>query len=205
MRGIRKLEPGHYLLWEQGHIAIKPWFEVSYEPEHARTETEWVEEVKAAVGDATRRQLVADVPLGAFLSGGLDSSSLVASMRTSFPDRRICAYTTRSQAGDMAAEQGADDYPYARRVAEALGVELKTVDIEPDITQLLPRMVYHLDEPDADPAVFPTYLISRLARDDGTTVLLSGAGGDEMFFGTEAIKRSSWQTNYERYRPPSAL
>jgi asparagine synthase (glutamine-hydrolysing) len=183
MRGIRKLEPGHYLLWEQGRIAIRPWFELSYEPEYGRTATEWVDEVKAAVVGATRRQLVADVPLGAFLSGGLDSSSLVASMRTLFPDRGIRTYTIRSPAGDMAAEQGTDDYPYARRVAEALGVELKTVDIEPDVTRLLPRMVYHLDEPDADPAVFPTYLISKLAREDGTTVLLSGTGGDEVFFG----------------------
>jgi asparagine synthase (glutamine-hydrolysing) len=183
MRGIRKLEPGHYLLWEQGQIAIKPWFALSYEPEHGRTAAEWVDEVRAAVLSATRRQVVADVPLGAFLSGGLDSSSLVASMRASFPDRRIRTYTTRSQPGDVAAEQGTDDYPFARRAAQTLGVELKTVDVEPDVTQLLPRLVYHLDEPDADPAVFPTYLISKLAREDGTRVLLSGTGGDEVFFG----------------------
>jgi asparagine synthase (glutamine-hydrolysing) len=83
----------------------------------------------------------------------------------------------------MAREQGVDDYPYAIRVARALDVRLKSVELRPDVIQMLPKMVYHLDEPDADPAVFPSYLISKLAREDGTTVLLSGTGGDEVFFG----------------------
>ncbi|MBK6451787.1 MAG: hypothetical protein IPF84_04190 [Proteobacteria bacterium] len=94
--GVLKLEPGHYLLWEQGRVTVKPWFELSYEPEHGRTEARWVDEVKSTVLGATRRQLVADVPLGAFLSGGLDSSSLVASMRQVFPTGRF-AHTPPDQ------------------------------------------------------------------------------------------------------------
>jgi asparagine synthase (glutamine-hydrolysing) len=134
LAGIRKLEPGHYLLWEQGKATVRPWFELSYEPEYGRTDAEWAVEVREAVVAASTRQLVADVPVGAFLSGGLDSSSVVASIRKSFPDRPIRTYTARSPAGQIAAEQGVDDFPYAERAAQALGVELVPVDIAPDVT-----------------------------------------------------------------------
>ncbi len=99
------------------------------------------------------------------------------------PDREITCYTVRFDANDMARDQGADDYPYARRVAEILDVRLKSVVLKPNVIRLLPKMIYHIDEPDADPAIFPSYLICKLAREDGTTVLLSGTGGDEVFFG----------------------
>jgi len=91
----------------------------------------------------------------------------------------------------MAAEQGTDDYPYARRVAEALGVETQDCGHRTRRHTLVAALVYHNGRAGSDPAVFPTYLISKLAREDGTTVLLSGTGGDEMFFGYEVIKRSS--------------
>lgn len=183
LAGIRKLEPGHYLIWQQGRVTVGPWFKLEYEPDPGPTEMEWVDSVRAMMLETVRRQMVADVPLGAFLSGGLDSSSLVACMRHCFPDREIRAYTARSPSGEIASEQGVDDYPYAQRVANALDVRLKAIDVRPDVITLLPRLVYHLDEPDADPAVFPSYLICKLAREDGTSVLLSGTGGDETFFG----------------------
>jgi len=183
LEGVKKLEPGHVLLWQDGKVETRPWFSLSYEPDEAVSSDEWVEAVHDSFARATRRQMVSDVPLGAFLSGGLDSSSIVACMREAFPSRRITTYTVRCAPGAMAQEQGVDDYPYACRVAESLGVELRSIELEPDAVRLLPKMVYHLDEPDADPAVFPSYLISKLAREDGTTVLLSGTGGDEVFFG----------------------
>ncbi len=200
-----KLEPGHYLLWEDGRVASHRWFSLPYEPDESLAEGEWVDAVHETFMRTTRRQMVSDVPLGAFLSGGLDSSSIVACMRQSFPSREITTYTVRFDPGDMAREQGVDDYPYAQRVARALDVRLKSVLLRPDVVELLPKMVYHLDEPDADPAVFPSYLISKLARQDGTTVLLSGTGGDEVFFGYRshqayrAYDRSSWMG-----RPPIA-
>jgi asparagine synthase (glutamine-hydrolysing) len=183
LRGIHKLEPGHWLSWQDGIVETRRWFDLEYRPVGDRTEEEWIEATRSAVRLAVRRQMVSDVPLGAFLSGGLDSSSIVASMRLEYPDRPIKAYTARSTSAQVAAEQGEDDYPHAVRVARDLDVDLHVVDIEPEVVSLLPRMVFHLDEPDADPAVFPSYLISRLAREDGTTVLLSGTGGDELFFG----------------------
>ena len=183
LEGVKKLEPGHYLTWQDGQVKIKRWFSLSYDPDYSKSIKEWAEETRETLEKTVRRQMVSDAPLGAFLSGGLDSSAIAAFMRSAHPQRVLNTYTVRFPKGDIANEQGADDYPYAVRVAKHLNVNLKTINMQPDVIKLLPKMVYHLDEPDADPAVFPSYLISRLARDDGTTVLLSGTGGDEVFFG----------------------
>jgi asparagine synthase (glutamine-hydrolysing) len=183
LAGIRKLEPGHYLTWENGRTLVRPWFSLSYAPDQGMKLQDAIDAVDSAMTAAVRRQMVSDVPLGAFLSGGLDSSSIVACMRNAFPHREITTYSARFPAGEIAEEQGADDHPYAEAVARHLGLKLVSVDISPDVVRLLPKMVYHLDEPDADPAIFPSYLISKQAREDGTTVLLSGTGGDEVFFG----------------------
>lgn len=202
LSGIKKLEPGHFAIWEDGQLETKRWFNIEYEPDESRTETQWNEEVHDSFMNATKRQMVSDVPLGAFLSGGLDSSSIVACMRNVYPDREINTYTVRFDRGAMAREQGVDDYPYARKVAKAIGVRLKSVMLQPEVISLLPKMVYHLDEPDADPAVFPSYLISKLAREDGTTVLLSGTGGDEVFFGYRShqayrlYERFAWMSRF---------
>ena len=191
------------MVWKDGEVDIQRWFQMEYRPDRSVSGAEWVERVHDTFIRTTQRQMVSDVPLGAFLSGGLDSSSIVASMRQAFPSREITTYTVRFDPGAMASEQGVDDYPYARRVARALDVRLKSILIEPNVIDLLPKMIYHMDEPDADPAVFPSYLISKLAREDGTTVLLSGTGGDEVFFGYRSHQAYRM---YERYaflgKPP---
>lgn len=183
LRGIHKVEPGWLMTWKDGRIEKRRWFSLRYEPDESVGEGEWIERVHDTFMRTTQRQMVADVRLGAFLSGGLDSSSIVACMRHAFPDREINCYTAHFRAEDLARDQFVDDYPYARRVADHLHVNLKSFVLESKMVSLLPKMIYHLDEPDADPAVFPSYLISQMARDDGTTVLLSGTGGDEVFFG----------------------
>ncbi len=183
IEGIRKLEPGHYLLWERGQLTTRRWFNMEFIADHGPSESEWIEAIRTTFRQAATAQMVADVPLGAFLSGGLDSSSILAAMRNAYPDREITAYSARFPPGEMAAEQGVDDQPFAEAVARHLRLRLASVDIRPDVIRLLPLMVYHLDEPDADPAVFPSYLIARQAREDGIKVLLSGTGGDEVFFG----------------------
>lgn len=203
LESVKKLEPGHRMVWKDGEVDIQRWFQMEYRPDRSVSGAEWVERVHDTFIRTTQRQMVSDVPLGAFLSGGLDSSSIVASMRQAFPSREITTYTVRFDPGAMASEQGVDDYPYARRVARALDVRLKSILIEPNVIDLLPKMIYHMDEPDADPAVFPSYLISKLAREDGTTVLLSGTGGDEVFFGYRSHQAYRM---YERYaflgKPP---
>jgi asparagine synthase (glutamine-hydrolysing) len=183
LEGIQKLEPANYLLWKNGQIAQRQWFTLAYEPDDRPASGDWVEQVHETFVRTTRRQMVSDVPLGAFLSGGADSSSIVACMRHAFPERDINCYTVKLDAADMGRDQFEDDYPYAKRVADHLRVNLKTIELRSDVIRLLPKMIWHMDEPDADPAVFPSYLISKLAREDGTTVLLSGTGGDEVFFG----------------------
>ena len=183
LEGINKLEPGEYLLWQDGRVDVRQWFSLTYEPDETVAEAEWVERVHDTFMGATRRQMVSDVPLGAFLSGGLDSSSIVACMRRSFPDRDITCYTMAYDPKDLVREGVEDDYPYAKRVAGHLGVNMKSLVLEPDCVNLLPKIVYHMDEPDADPTAIATYIVSKMAHDDGTTVLLTGTGGDEVFFG----------------------
>ncbi|MBI5864330.1 MAG: asparagine synthase (glutamine-hydrolyzing) [Planctomycetes bacterium] len=196
LRGIQKLEPGHLAIWKDGQLAVRRWFSLRYEPDERVRAEEWIERVHDTFMRTTRRQMVADVKLGAFLSGGLDSSSIVACMRHAFPEREINCYTAHFRPEDLNRDQFVDDYPYARRVADHLKVNLKSFALESKMISLLPKMIYHLDEPDADPAIFPSYLISKLARDDGTTVLLSGTGGDEVFFGYRSHQA---YRQYERF------
>ena len=198
LKGVEKLEPGHVLIWKDGKVSNRRWFEINYEPDDSLREEEWIEKVHDTFMLTTQRQMVSDVPLGAFLSGGLDSSSIVACMRRAFPGRTIQTYSVRFESGQIAREQGVDDYPYAKRVALELGVRFKSVKLEPNVIEMLPKMVYHLDEPDADPAIFPSYLISKLAREDGMRVLLSGTGGDEVFFGYRS--HLAYQ-QYDRFSP----
>ncbi len=198
LKGIRKVEPGHYLLWKDGRVETKQWFHIAYEPDESISEEQWVRDVHDTFMLTTQRQMMSDVPLGAFLSGGTDSTAIVACMRKSYPDRPIKCYTYSFDEGDMARDQYEADYPYAKRVAEILNTELINFRLAPDVISLLPKMVYHNDEPDADPTVFPSYLICKLAKEDGTTVLLSGMGGDEVFFGYRShralrfLERMSW-------------
>jgi asparagine synthase (glutamine-hydrolysing) len=200
--GIDKVEPGQVIVWKDGKLDIRRWFHLDYEPDDSLSEGEWIEQVHDTFLRTTQRQMVSDVPLGAFLSGGLDSSSIVACMRRTFPGRTIQTYSVRFEGGEIAREQGVDDYPYAKRVALELGVRFKSVKLDPKVIEMLPKMVYHLDEPDADPAIFPSYLISRLAREDGMRVLLSGTGGDEVFFGYRSHLAYS---QYDRFSPIAHL
>jgi len=198
LKAIRKIEPGHYLTWTDGRIETKQWFTLPYEPDDSVSEQEWIDRVRQTFTETTRRQMVSDVPLGAFLSGGTDSTAIVTCMRRCFPDHPITCYTFRLDPGDTQREQFEEDYPFAKRVAGLLNVTLKEFDLRPNVVDLLPRMAYVNDEPDADPTFFPSYLISQYARADGTTVLLSGMGGDEIFFGYRShralrfIERLRW-------------
>lgn len=135
----------------------------------------------AVVADSTRRHLLADVPVATFLSGGLDSSYLTA--LAARHQAGISAYTIGFRSEDARFEDMPDDLRYARQVAERFGVELHEIEIAPEILDLLPRIVYHLDEPIGDPAAINTFLIAAAAREAGIKVLLSGMGADELFGG----------------------
>jgi len=143
---------------------------------------EAVSELKELLGDASIRQLVSDVSVGSFLSGGIDSS-VITTLASQKAGRDFQCYTITVPAVENQLDQMVDDAPYARKLARQLGLPLKEIEISADIAELWPHLIRHLDEPIADPAAITCYLISRLARDNGTTVLLSGQGGDELFCG----------------------
>ena len=184
LRDVRKLRPGYAMTVRDGTVS-REWchYDLPYgRPALEGSEADIAAELAAQVEAAVSRQMVADVPVGAFLSGGLDSSAVVAMMRRARPDYRARCYTI-GFAGDTDVEGNPADLPYARRVADHLGVDLRVLEIAPDAIGHLGRMLYHLDEPQADPAPINALLIAEAAREDGTKVLLSGAGGDDLLSG----------------------
>ena len=182
LRGVHRLAPGE-ALWVCGGRIVRRgiWAEPAWTGEILGISAgDAAQHVTAALRTAVQRQLVADVPVGAFLSGGLDSSAVVALARERTP--RIDCFTIVNDGERDAGD--ADDLPYARHVARHLDVPLHEVRVDSaHMAADLERMVYLLDEPLADPASLNVLYISRLARDHGIKVLLSGAGGDDLFTG----------------------
>ncbi|MDP6719831.1 MAG: asparagine synthase C-terminal domain-containing protein, partial [Pirellulaceae bacterium] len=157
------------------------------------TTDEHIAGVRERLQTAVTRQMVSDVPVGAFLSGGVDSSAIVSMMRSAGTQGVRC-YTIGFD-GQGGLDGHDEDLPYARLVAKHFGVELEEVEIQPDIVDLTERMVYLLDEPQADPACINVHLICEQAARDGYKVLLSGAGGDDIFSGYRrhaALQAERW-------------
>ena len=181
---VRKLDPGHAMLVEEGRVKeVWQFYELPYaKPKLDLSETDAVAAVTETLGKAVERQMVADVEVGAFLSGGLDSSALVAlaKQKTEHPMR---CFTIAMDDEEARKEGITQDLPYAERVAKHLGVELNVAAADPDMAARLPEMIWHLDEPQADFAALNVLMISQLARESGIKVLLSGAGGDDIFSG----------------------
>ena len=180
-RGVRKLRAGGWLSWRQGRIEEGSWWDWDQSSKDARSDAEWIEATRATLAETVERQLMSDVPLGALLSGGLDSSAIVGAMHAVRPAERIRAYTANSSGSER--DGFASDLPYAREMAALVGARLVEEELSPGITDVLPRLVWHSDEPLADPAIVASYLLCRRARQDGTIVLLSGQGADELYHG----------------------
>lgn len=182
LKQVRKLEPGQLLRIRRGSVVEqRTWYRLPTfdRPHRELTASQAIEGVRHHLRQAVHRQLISDVPVGAFLSGGLDSSSLVAFAREVQPDIRC--FTIDTAGGD---EGFVDDLPFAREVASKLQVPLEVVSVDSHrMAGDLAAMVEHLDEPLADPACLNVLYISRLARANGIKVLLSGAGGDDLFTG----------------------
>jgi asparagine synthase (glutamine-hydrolysing) len=184
LASVRKLEPGAAMLVSGGRIQ-RHWtyYTIPYDGmTDTRSANEIAQELRERVFIAVNRQLVADVPVGAFLSGGLDSSAVVAMMRRAWPERRIACFSIGFADG-VEIDGNPPDMPYARQVARHLDVDLTEVTIRPDAIDRLPEMVALLDEPQADPAPLNALFIAERAREMGIPVLLSGAGGDDLFSG----------------------
>ncbi|MEW6211567.1 MAG: asparagine synthase (glutamine-hydrolyzing) [Acidobacteriota bacterium] len=183
LRGVKKLEPGYRLVAGcEGVLSHEAFYDLPYDGARTGgTRSEHEERIRELVRQAVDRQMVSDVPVGAFLSGGLDSSSVVAMMRRATEEKIRC-YSI-GFGDDERPDANPIDLPFARIVAEHFDLDLVEVRVRPDIIDFTERMVYLLDEPQADPACINVYLISQQARADGYKVLLSGAGGDDIFSG----------------------
>jgi asparagine synthase (glutamine-hydrolysing) len=176
-KGISELLPGHVLTVQNGAIRTERYWEVEYEPDFDHTEQWFIDRLHELLHDSVEFHLRADVPVGAYLSGGLDSS-LVASIAASEVGDGFKAFT-----GFFAAGPEYDERPYARELAEWRGFELHEVAIGPqDFLDSIRKVIYHLDYPVAGPGAFPQYAVSAFARRD-MKVVLGGQGGDEIFGG----------------------
>jgi asparagine synthase (glutamine-hydrolysing) len=179
-RNIVKLEPGCRLLWEKGDVSITSYWSMKFAERPASSEQEMISRLQGLVSSATERQLISDVPVGFLLSGGLDSSALLACAAASGASLRSYSISFRKEHGSL--EQSDDDPRFARIVAQHFGSQHHEILVEPDVVKILPKIVWHLDEPIADHAAIATYLIAQMASSEAT-VLLSGQGADEVFGG----------------------
>jgi asparagine synthase (glutamine-hydrolysing) len=193
-KGITKLAPATLLTIERGRIEQTRYWRIPHTVERGVAEGEWIERVRARLDEAVRMQMVSDVPIGAFLSGGIDSSAVVGLM-AAHSTRPIRTYSI-GFAG-AAADQYYNELPYARRVAQLFGTQHREILVRPDTAALLPRLIWHMDEPVSDSAFITTYLVSEFARRD-VTVILSGVGGDELFGGYRRYLGDHYQAYFDR-------
>ncbi len=181
-KGIKTVPPATVLTFHNDEINTREWWDVSFnEIEGGHSEEWWQERVLETLDRVVKMEMVADVPLGSFLSGGIDSSGIVAMMRNHSNGRRIGTYTAGIDSRDLRYDIIPDDVRWARHVNRHLDTDYHEIIMQPSVSELLPKLVYHMDEPAIDMAI-PSYLISRAARET-LTVMLSGMGGDEVFAG----------------------
>jgi len=178
-QGIRKLPIASVMSVTRDGAAIRPYWSPKNDVDSSRSVEEWTQLVRARMDEAVRMQMVSDVPIGAFLSGGVDSSAVLAFM-SKHSDTPVRTYSIGFSGG--AADEFYNELPYARRVAEQFGSSHHEILVRPDVVGLLPKLLWHMDEPIADSAFITTYLVAEFARRE-VTVILSGVGGDELFGG----------------------
>ena len=191
---IRKLEPGHWLRWKDGQIETRRYWLPDFTKKIDISEEDAIEETTRIVRESTRLRMISEVPLGAFLSGGVDSSTVVALMAQE-SSQPVKTFSIGFE------EQDYSELKYARRVAEHVGAEYNEFIVRPNAIEVLPTLVEHYGEPYADSSAIPTYYVSRETRKH-VTVALNGDGGDESFAGYE---RYAAMLMAERYRKIPAV
>jgi asparagine synthase (glutamine-hydrolysing) len=190
-QSVLKLPAAHYLVAENGRVSIRRYWDLTFsgDGDPAR-EQEYLDQLDALVTEAVRLRLVSDVPLGAFLSGGIDSSVVVGAMAQTSTGPVI----TTSVGFD---EQAFNELEHARTVAKQFSTIQHEHIVRPEIVDLLPKLVWHLDEPFADHSAVPTYYVSKAAREH-VTVALSGDGGDELWAGYARHRVERWESAARR-------
>jgi len=193
--GVRKLEPGHFLVASPGTAPrVERYWDVRFEPDRSEPPARLAERLRELLEESVRLHLVSDVPVGAFLSGGMDSSSVVAVMAGLVPER-VRTFSIGF------AEAGYNELPWASLVARRFGTEHHALMLEPDVLQIIDDLAWHLDEPFGDSSAIPTYMVSKLAAEH-VTVVLSGDGGDELFGGYDKYQVEGRERRYRLLPDP---
>ncbi|MGA2022440.1 MAG: asparagine synthase (glutamine-hydrolyzing) [Candidatus Sulfotelmatobacter sp.] len=198
-RGIHKLPAGHCATFRDGELKIRQYWDLSFPRAGApypRSGADLADELRERFRQSVEAQMVSDVPIGAFLSAGLDSSSIVA-MMCKATRQPVRTYTITFPRKYRVGETTLDDPNVPARLARQLGCDNQQIVVEPDVAELLPRLTWHMDEPTADPAIITAYLVCREVHKQAT-VLLSGVGGDELFAGYRKHAAHRWATAYRR-------
>ncbi len=191
--GIKKLEVAKYIVIEKGSISQHSYWQPEFTPEQ-KSDDEWAELIFNQLEKSVKDQMVSDVPIGAFLSGGIDSSAIVALM-AKHSDKAVKTYAIGFDTGK--AGEFYNELPYAKQVSELFGTDHKEIVVRPDVVSLLPKLLWHMDEPIADSAFITTYLVSKFARQD-STVIISGVGGDEIFAGYRRYQGEKYAEMYHK-------
>jgi asparagine synthase (glutamine-hydrolysing) len=186
LKGVHKVPPAHFLRYRDGQVSVHRYWDAADVPVREWNDAEAAEALRAALRKAVAGQLMADVPLGAFLSGGIDSSTLVAFMSEATP-QPVNSFSIGFSDGTY------NELPFAREVAALFKTNHRERMVSPDLVALFERLVVHLDEPFADVSLFPTFSVSELAREH-VKVVLSGDGGDELFGGYDAYEAQALAT-----------
>ena len=189
-REIRRLPPAHFLRWQDGRVDIRRYWDVHFEARHGMHEERWAEELRALLEESVRLHAVSDVPLGAFLSGGVDSSCVTALLARAL-GKPIQTFSIGFEDAKF------NELPFARLVAQRYGTEHHEEILGPRIFERLPEILSGFDEPFADSSALPTYLVSQFARRH-VTVALSGDGGDELFAGYLWTRKEKWLEEFRR-------
>lgn len=188
--GIKKLPPAHYLICENGDVKIERYWSLSYSNTLNIDETEAIERFRELFEEAVSLRLISDVPLGVFLSGGVDSS-VVASTMARLSDQPIKTFSVGFSNSRF------NELPYAAKLARRLGAEHHSFVVKPDCLDILPKLIRHYNEPFADPSAIPTYYVSKMAKTK-VTVALNGDAGDEAFAGYDRYITNKIASYYDR-------
>ena len=197
--GVKKLPAVHLATFRDGDLRIREYWNLVVPPEHkvwADHEEDVLEGIRERLRASVRKQMVSDVPLGAFLSAGVDSSAIVAFMAEAATEP-VRTFTITFPERHRVGERTLDDPAVARRVARRYGTTHQEIVVEPDVVGLLPKLIWHMDEPVADPAIIAAHLVCAAARPD-VKVLLSGVGGDELFAGYRKHAAYRLSSRYQR-------
>jgi asparagine synthase (glutamine-hydrolysing) len=193
-KSIRKLPPAHSLVYRNGEVTIRQYWDAADVAVREWTDEDAVEALRETLGRAVRSQMMSDVPLGLFLSGGIDSSAVGVMLRDAPGGSDVSSFSMGFDDGSY------NELPYARQVAQICGTKHHEGTVTPDVAGLFDRLIVHLDEPFADVSLFPTFLVSQMAREH-VKVVLTGDGGDELFGGYDAYQAEALARKWEGVLP----